>query len=615
MAQKFVGLDLGTQEVKLVLVSAGLRTAQVLEVHEEAVMSGPQGDDSLDAALEVARSVLRKRGWDHYPVGVVLPGGVGSYRVLRFPFGDPRRIAQAIQFEIEGQFPVPIETLDFDHVVVGGTKVAGQALVAAVRRDLVKEIVDSFKAEKIDLKVITVPPLALAQALEGPIPPVSAEEAAEGKVAAALIVDIGHKNSELVAVGPKGPLAARSLRRGGFHVTKAIQTARRLDVAAAEAVKVREGYLPHDSAERPTPEQAALAEVIAGAFEPIVREIAHTRLWLRSEFGCEVTVLRVCGGGAALRGCEAFLAERCGVAVEHAMPRESATLKKVAGRDWSSATAALGVALAASRRPLIQLYREAGTREGEGSWLTQKMSTIAAIGLGLMAFGSLDTVARIRAYEAEEAAYAAELGDLTKAVFGEEVLDAAEIEGRLGAVGGRDLTKLVASRSAIDVLNAIVKVVTPKGPRPATPPPNSGQGEGDEGGASGEGEDALADGSVASPLSGPIAAAPAAAPGAAAPGASPGGSASAAAAPQDANAGLSWDDDLTLVTVEIRPRKIELTASATRLSAQARLKRRLQSLTCITNIQEGRARDENDRKVFEMSIEHDCLYQPLEEEV
>ncbi|HRI10024.1 MAG TPA: hypothetical protein PKW35_19515, partial [Nannocystaceae bacterium] len=104
-------------------------------------------------------------------------------------------------------------------------------------------------------------------------------------------------------------------------------------------------------------------------------------------------------------------------------------------------------------------------------------------------------------------------------------------------------------------------------------------------------------------------------PGAAAPGASPGGSASAAAAPQDANAGLSWDDDLTLVTVEIRPRKIELTASATRLSAQARLKRRLQSLTCITNIQEGRARDENDRKVFEMSIEHDCLYQPLEEEV
>ena len=586
MAQKFVGLDLGTHTVKLVLVSAGLRTAQVLEVHEEAVVRGPQGEDSLEDALEVARSVMRRRGWSHHPVGVVLPGGVGSYRVLRFPFGDARRIAQAIGFELDGQFPVPVETLECDHIVVGGTRAVGQALVAAARRDQIKAIADGLKADRIDLKVVTVPPLALAQAIDAPPPPIP-PGGGEPRIPVALILDIGHRYCELVAVGPKGPVAARSLRRGGLHVTKAIQAAMRLDPSAAEALKLRDGILPHAGAEL-SAGQAALAEVIAGAFEPIVREIAATRLWLRSELGCEATVLRIAGGGAAIPGCDRFLAERCEIAVEAAGPRESSTLRRVEGRDWSSATAALGAALAASRRPLIQLYKEGGRRDGEGDWLGQRMATIAAIGLGLIAFGALDTVARIRAYEAAEVAYEAELAELTKKVFAEEVLDVDDIRQRLGAVGGRDLSKLVASRSALDVLAAVVKVSTPKGPRPAAAPVVS---------AEGEGEASSALGGLSAPASGGAAA-----------------GAAAGAAP-DANAGLTWDDDLVLTNVEVRPLKIELTASATRLSAQSRLKRRLQTLSCVGNIQEGRPRDENDRKVFDMSIEHDCLYKPLEEEV
>ena len=62
------------------------------------------------------------------------------------------------------------------------------------------------------------------------------------------------------------------------------------------------------------------------------------------------------------------------------------------------------------------------------------------------------------------------------------------------------------------------------------------------------------------------------------------------------------------------PDSLSATASATRLSAQSRLRRRLQMISCISNVQEGKARDNNDRKTFEMSIEHDCLFNPLEED-
>ena len=111
MAQKYVGLDLGTHEVKAVLLSAGMRAVQILEVIVEPVASRAVtgGDEAVGAALEVGLGIIRRRGWNHYPVGVALPGAAASFRVLKFPFADSRRIAQAIAFEAEGQFPIPLD--------------------------------------------------------------------------------------------------------------------------------------------------------------------------------------------------------------------------------------------------------------------------------------------------------------------------------------------------------------------------------------------------------------------------------------------------------------------------------------------------------------------------
>ncbi|MEZ4384010.1 MAG: pilus assembly protein PilM [Nannocystaceae bacterium] len=610
MAQKFIGLDLGTHEVKAVLVSAGLRTVQVLDLHEEAVVRGDEGDDSLDAALEVAISVLRKRGWSHYPVGVVLPGGVGSYRVLRFPFGDARRIAQAINFEVEGQFPVAIEELEIDHLVVSGTKHAGQALVAAVRKDIIKQVSDRLADAKIDIKAVTVPPLALGQVLDAPAPPIAEAAAAEGKVPVALVVDIGHRNSELVAIGPKGPVAARSLRRGGHHVTRAIQRTFKIEAEEAEARKLRQGVLPHAGAQLDG-DQARIAAVVAKAFEPLIREVEHTRLWLRAELDCEVTVVRLVGGGAAIRGLMEYIGEQTGLAVEVAQPRESSTLKKVAGRDWGGATAALGAAVGASRRPLIQLYTDAGSGGGEGSWIVERLSTVAMIGLAILAFGALDTMAKMQAYELEEEAYANELADLSQKIFGSEITDIGDLEAKLEAVTVLDVTNLIQTRSALDVMSALFKSATPSGAKPQAPPPEGMMAIGAAPGGP-VGGPASADGS---PLGGPVSPIDPATGMSSIDGeGGEGGDNLSSSAPVDQNAGIVWDDELVFVAVEVRRQKIELTASATGITAQSRLKRRLQMLSCIQNVQEGKLRDSNDRKQFEMSVEHDCLFKPLEED-
>ena len=585
MSQKYVGLDLGTHEVKAVLVSAGLRATQVLEVAVESVPLR-SGDDGVSASLEQGLTLLRRRGWNHYRVGVVLPGSAASFRVLKFPFNDPRRIAQTIPFEAEGQFPIPLEDLEYDHIPLA-TGQTGQALMVAVRRETIDRVTRAFKAASIDLKLITVDVIATAQVLDSAIPELVKTEPTDNRLAAVLLLDIGNHTTDLVAYGPKGPIAARVLRRGGAHVTRALQEHYRLDAGAAERAKIDSGFLPHRGTGELSPAQLESGSLVARAIEPIVREVEHTRLWLRAEFGVEITQVRLSGGGSHLRGLDAYLSEQIGLPTMRARPRDNLVGGSLRGHDWTSTSAALGAAVGCARRPLIQLYKDISTQRGggDGSWLVERMATVGALGLVILSLAAIDTMVKVGALESERQAREDELGEASAKVFGDALTAVEDIEARLGEVDGEDITSLIANRGAVEVLGAFVKATVPAGPKPPPVPVAAPPVEGGEG-VEGEAPAAPAEAGPAAPL--------------------PAG---------DLNAGIAWDDDLQLANIEIRPRAIQFKASATRPTTQDRLKTRLMSsMPCVTSFPNARLRDENDRKVFDPTLEHDCYFKPLEAE-
>ncbi|MGB1275554.1 MAG: hypothetical protein ACPG77_07380, partial [Nannocystaceae bacterium] len=85
--------------------------------------------------------------------------------------------------------------------------------------------------------------------------------------------------------------------------------------------------------------------------------------------------------------------------------------------------------------------------------------------------------------------------------------------------------------------------------------------------------------------------------------------------PVDADAGIVWEDELFFQNIEIRENKIKIKAAANRTTAKDRLKRKLSAITCINDVLDGgRVLDQNDRKVFEIEIDHDCYTRPLEVE-
>ncbi|MEM9457660.1 MAG: pilus assembly protein PilM [Myxococcota bacterium] len=603
MAQKFVGVDLGSHHVKVVVASAGLRGVQITDAFAEPVgqVEADPEADPLGAVLAVALGMLKQRRLLSQPVGLVLPPSLCSYRILNFPFSDERRIAQAVGFEAEGQFPVPIDELFHGHVVVPGTGSGGRALVAAARRDKVEPIYDIFKRAGVDFKAITSGAVAMAQVAARPAAtPVSPELSERGLEPVTLLVDLGHVSTQLVALGPKGPRAIRSVRRGGRHITAAIAKAYQLPEAEAEVAKHRDAFLPHHGLEQMSDDQVDAGRIVARAIEPVLREIGHTRMWLRSAYKLEVTKIMLCGGGAALQGLVPYLKEQSGLDVQRFMP-QATLVKGTQGRDWAHYAGALGAAFGASRRPLLQLH-DASASEGEGGWLQERMSSLVAIGVAIMAFGALDTIAQVKALEAEQAAYEDELAGATEQTFG-EVLGPSKIEAKLAEVEGQDLTSLVPEKGALEVLATLVEAATPsdlgQAPLPGAIDPATGQP------LDGQSPGAI-DPATGLPL----------APGAPMPEGVETPEGEADKKPKEVielSRGIVMSDELTFAMVDIRPLKIELKVEANDSTAQDRLNRKLDQASCITKIQNGKVRG-GDRKSFEMSMENGCYFAQADDE-
>lgn len=589
MAQKFVGIDLGDHHIKVAVVSSGLRGVTLLDTFEEPVgVPSPRADgeapDPLGHRISVTFGALRARGLLGQSVAVCVPSSMASYRVLEFPFSDARRIAQTVGFEADGQFPQPIETLSHGHLVVPTSGGGGRALIVASPRDKVNQISSVFRRAGSDVKLITSPAIAAGQVGRASVGAPTPAMVEQGHAPASLLIDLGHRFTHFVALGPKGPMAVRAVRRGGKQITQAIATAYNLASGDAEVAKHGDAFLPHRGLTDISTEQMEAGKVVARALEPLLREIEHTRLWLRSTYGLEVVDIALAGGGAELSGLAAYLTEQISLPAEMFSPNASG-LKGVAGKSLATFGPAIGAAYGAARRPLVQLH-DTSSADAGGGWVQERMVSLVSIGVAVMAFAALDTIARVRAAETELAAYQEELAEATDKAFGTE-LEPSEVSEYLQGAEGQDLTSLVPERGALETLAMVVKAATPSdlgtAPPPGAAPPGGtlapDGGELDPGALGGpavEGED----GEEAAP---------------------------AKVGPIPADAGIVMVDDMTISLVEIRERKIEIKASANQGSAQDRFASKLTGVGCISNVSKGKVRGDA-RKSFQMSMDSRCFY-------
>jgi Tfp pilus assembly PilM family ATPase len=202
MPQKILGLDIGDSAVKAVLVARNL-TGHSKIIAADIVSIEEAGD--LNTALD---HLFEKSIYRDTSCVLSLPAKALSYRNVRLPFRDKKRIEQTIAYELEPLIQLPIDNIYFDYIKHIDQ---GESVITAVTVD------KSFLDERLKLlagyikNITMIDADAVACALR-----LLAKEVYQETF---ILLDVGMKNTVAVFVDKGKIVQMRYFSFGGSQLT------------------------------------------------------------------------------------------------------------------------------------------------------------------------------------------------------------------------------------------------------------------------------------------------------------------------------------------------------------------------------------------------------------
>ena len=326
MAKHILGLDIGRSSLKAVLIETGLRGDARIVAWEKIDVTGSNGvREALRRVQEIplltvpsCQTALAARGF--------------SFRNVKLPFKDPKKIAQTLPFELESLIPQPLESVFVDFSVV--RQAEGSDLFAAViPRAEVQERISllaeyGFDADTIDVEAV----------------PVAARIVAAGASdSGALLLDGGSAETTGGFFQADRILQVRSFPFGGDHVTNALSGALGISFSDAETRKRR-----GDTA----PAEAEITEACGKFFASLKNTIQSLNLSGLAD--AEPAIVHLTGGGSLYRKLGEDLSRALGVPVERVNVTQLAGIRPVGGDDAGWDSMVMNGALALALRPLAK---------------------------------------------------------------------------------------------------------------------------------------------------------------------------------------------------------------------------------------------------------------------
>jgi general secretion pathway protein L len=378
MSNRIIAVDLGAWSVKVAIAQPGLRHAMLTAFVERAVPPAEPGsaDEAWEArAARVLADIAREYRLEHDNVYLGLPGDHVFSHVLEFGFKNLRRaeLEKAVGAELEGVVPIDLEDMVFafeplppdEAPMTGPEAEAAPGRVAAPTTGM-RVLTYAMARAKAQtwLELATragaqprglIPEAGPAARLVERAPSL-ADARARGPVA---VVDVGHVRTDVVVVRGGKPVYARTVGRGGKHVTDMIARHWRLAWTEAERAKHSDGFIASSTLPAQSEAWARVSEVVRAELVPFARDLRQSLAACRAKTGVTPASILLVGGGSRLRGLDHFLAEQLGLPVVMlgATDVESMVGAKVAGQvSADSGALAIGmVADAGTGRPMLDL--------------------------------------------------------------------------------------------------------------------------------------------------------------------------------------------------------------------------------------------------------------------
>lgn len=312
MAQKIIGLDVGSWSIKAMVMQSSLRRMSLLELREHHVPTDAFGVPLPGELPSSLKAVMAGLDADAIVAGV--PGVQVLLREIELPFSDEKSVAPVLAFRLDGLLPRPVDTMVYDWHVLRKGPDGAHLLCPAADKVWLEQWTAQLRAGGADPRQLSLSMLAienLAEHLDLPIDD-----------SAVAVVDLGHRSTQVSLLRNGRVEAVRALSRGGHQITQAI--ARAMGVPYPDAERMKHEDLRVDGEAHPgsgllgPADQAALLRAAAAPIETLLREVKLTidalgALGRRGERPSRVILI---GGTARLSGLPRLFEEQLGLEVE-----------------------------------------------------------------------------------------------------------------------------------------------------------------------------------------------------------------------------------------------------------------------------------------------------------
>ncbi len=321
MARRLIGLDIGTNAVRVAELEAG-DPPRLTSFGQVALPAGAMRDGEIvdpTAVTEAISRLWKELSLKKAPVRV----GVATPRVLvrtvDLPTMSDDELAGALRFQAQELIPIPLEDAVLDFQVLEALPVPeavgdgpppqpmSRVLLAAAHKDLIRNVTGAVRAAGLTVASVDLVPLALVRSV--------GRRVSDNGGGVEAIVSVGGGVTVVVVHELGIPRFVRILGSGGRSVTDAIARDLELTSDQAEAIK-RQADAPSDLVQRA---RGAMARPI----NDLVEQIRGSLDYYRTQPDA-IRLLRVTltGGGSLTPGLADQLVDTVGVPVDLARPRE-----------------------------------------------------------------------------------------------------------------------------------------------------------------------------------------------------------------------------------------------------------------------------------------------------
>ncbi len=434
MAQKILGIDIGTYSVKAVRLKNRLGGGfEFIDSFCEPLDMNA-ADSAAEAADALKRMISTNRLGDDTIIGAV-PSQKVSGRFLKLPLTDKRKIDQVIDYEVDNYVPFPSQSIVTDYQLASKSHDTPNVFIQVAMKSDVKSAVQIFEQAGVEAKYIDSETLSLFSALSYAFD--------DGERHA--LLDVGHTKSILTVIDNGEIAYSHTIDFGGGYINERISHGLGISIEEADNLK-RGEHVPKDA-------RGIIDDCLSEFADTLKRNIISFELMNKKPLG----KILLTGGSSKMNGIERQLQDHLNISFVKAGIND--LMQKSGRRAGDEASVvACGIALRARNTANISnidFKRDKTTSIKESKYLYSSLIKVFIMVMVLLTFYTVDLFIKKQAQQAQLSeidrqifrSFNESFPDVTArgnelAVIKEKIKDASKQVERFGALLSKGITML-----------------------------------------------------------------------------------------------------------------------------------------------------------------------------